>query len=110
MGPSGFKKEDVDASIEQLRNTCARMDKALQNGPWLLGGQYTLADVIVAPLIDRMADLGYSEIWEPAFPRVSDWYARMQARPAFQATFYPGSRMSEFLPLRPAVVEQPEKV
>jgi glutathione S-transferase len=103
MGPGGFKKEDVEASLEQLANTCARMDKALEHGPWLLGQQYSLADIIVAPLIDRMADLGFAEIWNPKFPRVAEWYARMKARPAFQQTFYPGARMSEFLPLRPAI-------
>lgn len=106
MGPGGFKKEDVDASIEQLGNTCRRMNDALASGPWLLGEPYSLADIIVAPLIDRMADLGFSDIWEDKYPRVSDWYERMQARPAFQATFYPGARMSEFLPLAPAVRTQ----
>jgi len=34
----------------------------------------------------------------------------MKARPAFQQTFYPGSRMSEFLALRPAIVEMPLRV
>ena len=71
--------------------------------PWLLGEQYSLADIIVAPLIDRMADLGMDHLWTDTCPRVADWYARMQQRPAFQATFYPGSRMSEFLPLTPAI-------
>jgi glutathione S-transferase len=103
MGPAGFKKEDVEASFEQIANTCSRMHAALEQGPWLLGEQYTLADIIVAPLIDRMADLGLSEIWTGRFPRVSAWYARMQARPAFQKTFYPGARMSEFLTLSPAI-------
>ncbi|MGE0563704.1 MAG: glutathione S-transferase family protein [Pseudolabrys sp.] len=105
MTASGFKRADVEASLEQIANTCGRMDQALANGPWLVGDQYTLADIIVAPLIDRMNDLGFSEIWTGKFPRVADWYARMQARPAFQATFYKGARMSEFLPLRPAIVE-----
>ena len=63
------------------------------------------ADIIVAPLIDRMSDLGMSNIWQESYPRVSDWYARMQARPAFQQTFYRGSRMSEFLNLSPAIKE-----
>jgi glutathione S-transferase len=103
MGPTGFKKEDVEASLEQLSNTCKRMHETLSNGPWLLGDQYTLADIIVTPLIDRMADLGFSDLWETKYPRVTGWYQRMQERPAFQATFYPGSRMSEFLPLRPAI-------
>jgi len=105
MGPQGFKKEDVEASLEQIANTCSRMSAALEKGPWLLGEQYTLADIIVAPLIDRMADLGMDYIWNEKFPRVADWYERMQARPAFQQTFYPGARMSEFLPLTPAIKE-----
>lgn len=101
MGLHGFRSEDVDASLEQLSRTCARMNAALDAGPWLLGRQYTLADIIVAPLIDRMNDLGLSGIWTGTYDRVTDWYARMRARPAFQKTFYPGSRMSEFLPLAP---------
>jgi len=105
MGPTGFKREDVEASLEQLRTTCARMNQALGDGPWLLGQQYSLADIIVAPLIDRMADLGFSDFWEGEFPGVTDWYARIQARPAFKKTFYPGARMSEFLPLAPAIKE-----
>jgi len=106
MGPNGFKKEDVQASLEQMGNTCKRMDAALANGPWLMGEQFTLADIIVAPLIDRMADLGMEDIWADKYPRVTDWYARIQARPSFQETFYKGTRMSEFLALSPAIKEE----
>jgi glutathione S-transferase len=105
MGTQGFRREDVEASIDQITNTCKRMDAALANGPWLMGDQYSLADIIVAPLIDRMNDLGFSYVWMADMPRVQDWYERMQARPAFQATFYKGSRMSEFLPLTKAIKE-----
>jgi len=105
MGPNGFKRDDVQASLDQIANTCQRMSAALEKGPWLLGTQYSLADIIVAPLIDRMADLGMDHIWSEKFPRVTDWYARMQARPAFKQTFYPGTRMSEFLALIPAFRE-----
>lgn len=105
MGPHGFRKEDVQASYEQIGNTCARMHRALEKGPWLLGDLYTLADIIVAPLIDRMADLGMSSIWENRYPCVTEWYERMQARPAFERTFYKGARMSEFLALSPAIKE-----
>lgn len=105
MGPKGFKEADVIASQEQIAHTCRRMEAALEHGPWLMGEQYTLADIIVAPLIDRMADLGMDHIWTETMPRVTDWYRRMQERPAFQAAFYPGTRMSEFLPLTPAIKE-----
>ena len=105
MGPKGFKRADVEAAVEQIASTCARMEAALADGPWLMGAQYTIADIVVTPSIDRMADLGYSSIWTDKYPRVTAWYARMQARPAFQQAFYKGTRMSETFPLRPAIVE-----
>ena len=100
--PQGFGKQEIDRSLEQLSETCRRMDAAIGKlGPWLMGGQFTLADVLVMPSIDRMADLGLSHIWEDKYPRVGEWYERLKARPAFQATYYPGSRVSDSLSLRP---------
>jgi glutathione S-transferase len=99
--PTGFSDADIDRSLEELDATCARMDAALADGPWLMGEQFTLADVIVIPSIDRMADLGLARVWEGKYANLAAWYDRFQARPSFQATFYPGSRVSEFLELRP---------
>jgi glutathione S-transferase len=65
-----------------------------------MGEQFTLADVLVMPSIDRMADLGLSNAWEAKYPGVSAWYEHLQARPAFKATYFPGTRVSDFLPLR----------
>jgi glutathione S-transferase len=103
MSTTGFKRADVEAALEQIDSTCARMEQALERGPWLMGSQYTIADIVVTPSIDRMADLGYAKIWDGKYPRVTDWYARIQARPAFQATYYKGTRMSETYTLSPAI-------
>ena len=100
MGRTGFSEEEIRDSFEQIARTAARMDAALADGPWLLGEMYSLADVVVAPLIDRMADLGLSHLWEADYPRVTDWYARMQARPSFAEAFYAKSRLTEFLEIR----------
>jgi glutathione S-transferase len=100
--PKGFSKQEIDRSLEQLTETCRRMDASIaKNGPWLMGEQFTLADVLVMPSIDRMADLGLSHVWEDKYPNVAAWYERLKARPAFQATYGPGSRVSEFLQFRP---------
>jgi glutathione S-transferase len=99
--PKGFSRNEIDGSLRQLGETCHRMNEALEVGPWLLGDQFTLADVIVMPAIDRMNDLGMSDEWERKYPRVSEWYARLQARPAFEATYYAGTRVSEFCEFRP---------
>ena len=96
MGPAGFSDEDIEEFFDQISKTAARMEKALTNGPRLLGDMYTLADVIVAPLIDRIAGQGLNYLWEDDYLRVTDWFARMQALPASATAFYRGARQTEF--------------
>ncbi|MGQ7794312.1 glutathione S-transferase family protein [Faunimonas sp. B44] len=100
MGRDGFPQEDVDKALGDIRKTAARMDGMLaeHGGPWLLGEQYTLADICVAPLMDRMEDLGLARLWENDHPAVADWLARIQARPAYQQAYYHGCRLSELHP------------
>ncbi len=99
--PKGFSRPDVDRALGELGETCRRMNEAIsKQGPWIMGQQFTLADVLVMPSIDRLNDLGLSYVWDE-FPHVAAWYERLQARPSFQATYYPGSRVSEFLEMRP---------
>lgn len=74
-------------------------------GPWIMGKRFSLADVLVMPSIDRMADLDLSYIWERKYPNVTKWYEALQARPAFAKTYYPGSRVSEFLEVLPLYAE-----
>ena len=96
MTKKGFGEEDINYAKEQIRQTCERIDRAIveDGGPWIMGAQFTLADVLVAPLIDRMDDMGYADLWEDDLPAMTGWFEVLQARPSFQATFYPGSRIS----------------
>ncbi|MFM9970637.1 MAG: glutathione S-transferase family protein, partial [Burkholderiales bacterium] len=96
MGQTGFPQEDLDAAFEELSNTYARVDAALtkRGGPWILGAQFTLVDVCLVPTIDRMEDLGYADMWR-ALPRMSEWWARIKARPSYQSTYYKGARFSD---------------
>lgn len=91
----GFSGEELENSRTQLRQTVELIDGVLaDDGPWLLGECFTLAECCVAPLVDRMDDLGLSDLWADQ-PRFADWLARLRARPSFAAAFYPGSRLSE---------------
>jgi glutathione S-transferase len=103
MGPQGFAAEDVAASLEELDRTLQRMEQALVEGPWLMG-DYTLADIVVTPSIDRMVDLGLARDWPARYPRVSAWWERMQARPAFKAAYYANTRLSESMRIKPIAV------
>ncbi len=99
MGQDGFSQEEIDKAADDIANTVARMEGALAaGGPWLMGDAYTLADICVAPSIDRMEDLGYEALWEDGHPLVTDWFRRMKARPAYAKAYYKGARMSEIYP------------
>lgn len=105
MGPQGFSPEDVEASLEQLARTVDRMEAALEKGPWLVGEQYTLAEIVAVPLIDRMIDLDFDDLMASR-PRTEDWYRRMRERPAFSKAFPKGARLTDFLKVLPRAGHQ----
>ena len=96
MTQKGFSKAEIDYACFQIKQTCERIDKAMRDtgGPWIMGQQYTLVDAQVSPLIDRMEDMGYADLWQD-LPAMSAWWARIKARPSYTAAFYPGARISE---------------
>ena len=98
MGQAGFADERVAEALERLRQTLERAEAALDRGAlagkWLTGSRFTLADILLIPTVVRMADLGLEALWRD-LRRVSDWFARIQERPSFNAAFYPGSRLGE---------------
>lgn len=79
----GFTEAEIAASMDRLGKTLDRMQAALADAPWLAGDSFSLADVDMAPFVHRIAALGGGAMIE-ARRRVADWYARVQARPAFR--------------------------
>jgi len=94
MGADGFAPEEIAASLDQLDLTLRRMEEALSRGPWLMGSEFTLADIVVLPSVDRLDDLGLARMWD-RYPGVAGWFDRIRARPSYAAAFYPGSRISQ---------------
>lgn len=94
LNRTGFSDAEYDNSIRQLAATIERMEAALATGPWLIGTQYTIADICVAPLFQRMVDLGMADMWAES-PRVANWFERVCARPAYGEAFYEGSRLTD---------------
>src|SRR5207253_2400621 len=99
MGRKGFPPQEMDAALDRMRRTYARMDAAIEEsgGPWVLGSRITLADVAVMPALVRMADLGFESMWKN-MPRVARWYDEIRAHPAFNPTYYSGSLLSHHFP------------
>ncbi len=93
MGRDGFSATDTQDSLDRLAQTIQRADHALQAGPWLVGQQFTIADIVLIPTIVRIHDLGLDAMWKD-YPRMADWYARVQQRPSFKIAYFEGSRMA----------------
>lgn len=65
-----------------------RMEAALQAGAWLVADRFTMADVAMAPYLNRLAALSLQQMWEGGrLPRVADWFARVRDRPTFGPAF-----------------------
>ena len=99
MGRTGFPQKDMDEALGRLRRTYERMDAEIEKsgGPWLLGKEISLADVMAMPALVRMADLGQDTAWQD-LPRVTHWFEAIRSHPAFVPTYYPGSLLTERFP------------
>ncbi len=78
---SGEDQALVASAAERLIRPMRVLEGRLGTHEWLVGGRFTVADLIMAEVL-RYAQ-GYGELFEQ-FPAVSAWLANCQARPAFQ--------------------------
>jgi glutathione S-transferase len=66
-----------------------QMEKALGQSEWLVGDTFTMADIAMAPYVNRLAALAMESIWAKGrLPHVERWFDRVRARPTFEAAFH----------------------
>ena len=83
----GLDTPGVDQKFKIYHKYLQNMEASLASHPWLAGDQFSMADVGMAPYVNRLAMLGMGGMWEGSLPRVEDWWARVRARPTFKSTF-----------------------
>ena len=94
----GISADDLKPSIARLAEMVERMDRALRDAPWLAGDEYSLADIDIAPFVQRLVRIDLFDL-VAGRPRVNDWYARMTSRPAYAGAMPPaGSEGSQPAP------------
>lgn len=92
----GFGPQDTNSGHEAAKLIVGAMEARMGAGPWIMGEQYTLADIDLVPFVDRIDEF-YKDVLNPsAAPKVCAWLARMRARPAVAAVWAtdeaPGSK------------------
>ena len=84
----GVSAEEEDEAYEKLEFMLRQMELRLAEAAWLAGASFSLADVAMAPMINRIEVLARPEmIAADRKPRVADWWQRIQARPGYQTAF-----------------------
>lgn len=84
------RTSDIDwsalvAAVHACDAVAARIDAALAHGgAWLLGRDFTLADVAMAPFAERVVNLGIESIWKER-SACAAWAQRLLARASVQS-------------------------
>lgn len=77
----GFGAATLARSERAVEGFLDTVEVALEKQDWLAGTAFSLADVSAVVNVHRAGVLGFDL---GHFPRTSDWYARMRARPSFE--------------------------
>ena len=81
----GFDAPDGADKVRLYDGYLHKMEKALEGKDWLVGNKYSIADLSLTPYINRLAMMSLTGMWENGrLPRVTGWWERICARPAFQ--------------------------
>jgi len=80
-----YTEEERDAARGRLVTLLLdRMEEALKPSGWLVGKAYSIADIAAVPFVKRIdEEIAPHEVTANKHPCVSEWWAKIQARPAF---------------------------
>jgi GST-like protein len=70
--------------LKEAHRLYSVLDRRLSDSPYIVGDEYTIADIAAWPWISRFE---YQSIDLSFFPNVLDWYLRIAHRPAVQAGY-----------------------
>jgi glutathione S-transferase len=81
----GHDSPYVYQAIAHYDKAFARMEQALaEGGPWLLGAEYSLADINLTPFVARLDYLNLLDLWAAQRPHARRWLQRAKERPSFR--------------------------
>ena len=75
---AGITHPWIEATFRDHKAAAARIRSALEHGPWLLGAQYSAADLLCH------APYAWFQEATPDDPLIRDWVERCKSRPARQ--------------------------
>ena len=98
---TNYSESDLERLRGRLAPAVGRVEAALKESAWLAGAEYSVADIDAFAMLDPLTELAPEIVNERATPRVSEFLARMHARPAVRAALAKsrcGSPRTAFVP------------
>ena len=80
----GMAAPRVDRTFRLYDSYLQKMEDTLAEQAWLAGDTLSLADIAMAPYVNRLDMLGMSEMWVGSRRRLTEWFERMKSRPSFK--------------------------
>lgn len=80
----GLEAADVRGAVSVYCETIDRMEADLVAGDWLLGEEFSLADIVVAPYFQTLLQYGWTSLYSEKHPRVSAWVKRVTERGSWE--------------------------
>lgn len=80
-GSSAFGEEDITRAQETLDACFAKLEDALESRDWIMGDQFTLADISWIPLHFVLTGCGYRF---GRFPNISRWAAALRDKESYK--------------------------
>lgn len=80
-GVDGINPKDVEAAIAVLDDCMGKLEKALDGNKWIMGDQYTLADISWVPVHFTLEGAGYSF---NEYPNVQRWVNDFKAKESYK--------------------------
>lgn len=90
MARDPYTAEELETALDVLRGMADRMEEGIQKGGWTIGSAYSLADIAAVPYVIRLEEVAPEEVSAAKRPGLADWWARIQARPAYPKALIAG--------------------
>jgi glutathione S-transferase len=89
-GPDGTPdRAKIEEALVDIRHHLGVIDRALGESAYLAGGEVTLADLFLVPIMDYVSKMPEGDELLGAFPNLARWLAAMSDRASFIATIPP---------------------
>ncbi len=90
MAREPYSEAELQAALDILIDMADRIEAGAEWDGWIIGNAYSLADIAAVPYVRRLEEIAPAEVGAGKRPALADWWARIQARPAYPKALIAG--------------------